>query len=115
MAKENQQAPQQVHPAAAACEFMQRADLKGGEVEVFAQTFNWLQSILKGELAIMQADKFVEQANKLDAYVEKYGELEEETPEETPEERPGPDNNYGLPEGAKFIPDAAKAEAHKPA
>lgn len=110
MAKEQQQAPQQIHPAAAACEFMQRADLKGGEVDVFAQTFNWLQSILKEELMIIPKEVLDMQAEKLAAYREKYGELEGETPEETP----GPENNYNLPEGASFIPDGAKAEAHKP-
>lgn len=48
---------QQIHPAAAACEFMQRADLKGNEVEIFAQTYNWLQAILEGELLVQPAPK----------------------------------------------------------
>lgn len=41
---------QQAHPAAVAQEFMRRSDMKGGEVEAFAQTFNWLGEFLKGEL-----------------------------------------------------------------
>ena len=49
-----QQQQQQIHPAAAACEFMQRADLKGNEVEMFAQTYNWLQAILAGELDVRE-------------------------------------------------------------
>lgn len=42
----------QAHPAQVAQEFLTRADLKGGEVEAYAQTFNWLQAILKGELTV---------------------------------------------------------------
>lgn len=41
---------QQAHPAAVAQEFMRRTDMKGGEVEAYAQTFNWLQSILDGAI-----------------------------------------------------------------
>ncbi len=52
-----QQGQQQVHPAAVACEFMQRADMKGGEVEAYAQTFNWLQAIATGELVVIPADE----------------------------------------------------------
>lgn len=37
------------HPAAVAQEFMRRTDMKGGEVEAFAQTFNWLATFLDGE------------------------------------------------------------------
>lgn len=50
----NEQQQQQIHPAAAACEFMQRAELKGKEVEIFAQTYNWLQAILAGELEVKE-------------------------------------------------------------
>jgi hypothetical protein len=48
------QAPeqQQAHPAQVAQEFMRRTDMKGGEVEAYAQTFNWLQAILSGELVV---------------------------------------------------------------
>jgi hypothetical protein len=57
---ENRQAPQgqqkQIHPAAVACDLMMRADLKGREVEAFAQTYNWLQAILEGELVIIQKE-----------------------------------------------------------
>jgi len=46
------QAPeqQQAHPAQVAQEFMRRTDMKGGEVEAYAQTFNWLQGFLAGEI-----------------------------------------------------------------
>lgn len=112
MAKEQQAPQQQVHPAAAAAEFMQRSDLKGGEVEVFAQTFNWLQSILNGEMVVIPQQVFADLQEKVAAYSAKYGELEEE---DAKPEGEGGDDNHGLPPGAKFIPDAAKAEAHKPA
>ncbi len=46
----NQLAPEQsAHPAAVAQEFMRRSDMKGGEVEAYVQTFNWLQTFLTGE------------------------------------------------------------------
>ena len=41
---------QQAHPAAVAQEFMRRTDMKGGEVEAYAQTFNWLQGFLDGSI-----------------------------------------------------------------
>lgn len=84
MANEQQQAQQPIHPAAAACEFMQRADLKGNEVEVFAQTFNWLQSTLNGELIVIPQEMFEEQQARLaqlDEYIDIYGELEEDEDE----------------------------------
>lgn len=46
----NDNTQQQAHPAAAAQEFMRRTDMKGGEVEAYAQTFNWLQAIISGEI-----------------------------------------------------------------
>lgn len=63
------QGQQQVHPAAVAQEFMKRSDMKGGEVEVYAQTFNWLQSILEGELSVVTTEE-------LKASTEKVAELE---------------------------------------
>lgn len=44
------QAQQQAHPAAVAQEFMKRSDMKGGEVEAYAQTYNWLQALLDGDI-----------------------------------------------------------------
>ena len=41
---------QQAHPAQVAQEFMRRSDMKGGEVEAYAQTFNWLQGFLSGDI-----------------------------------------------------------------
>ena len=47
----NQNQPQeQAHPAAVAQEFMRRTDMKGGEVEAYAQTFNWLKGFLDGSI-----------------------------------------------------------------
>ncbi len=46
----NRPAQQMPHPAQVACEFLTRTDLKGGEVDAYAQTFNWLQAIAQGEL-----------------------------------------------------------------
>lgn len=48
----NEVQPQQkqTHPAQVAQEFMRRTDMKGGEVEAYAQVFNWLQAFLSGEL-----------------------------------------------------------------
>ena len=43
----------QMHPAEIACTFMQRAELKGGEVDAYAQTYNWLQAILMGESVVL--------------------------------------------------------------
>jgi len=44
------QVQQEAHPAAVAQEFMRRADMKGGEVEAFGHTFNWLAGFLEGEI-----------------------------------------------------------------
>lgn len=118
MAKQQPQAPQQIHPAAAAAEFMQRAELKGNEVEVFAQTFNWLQQILKGEILPIDREMHAAQVERLAALEAFMEENELQLPEQEEgegEEKPGPENNHGLPEGASFIPGAAKAEAVKPA
>ena len=37
-------------------EFMNRADMKGNEVEAFAQAYNWVQSINEGELVVLPAE-----------------------------------------------------------
>jgi hypothetical protein len=60
MSKE-QQAPQaqQVHPAAVAQEFMRRADMKGGEVEAFGQTFNWLEDLKSGEIVCTSKEEYM--------------------------------------------------------
>jgi len=47
---------QQAHPAAVAQEFMRRADMKGGEVEAYGQTFNWLGQFLNNELIATPAE-----------------------------------------------------------
>lgn len=84
----NQQ-QQQVHPAAVACEFMQRADLKGKEVEIFAQTYNWLQAILEGELAVVPAKDWDEMKGKLaEEAVAAMHEVTGEPMEVTPENEP---------------------------
>ena len=41
---------QTAHPAQVAQEFMTRTELRGGEVDMYAQTFNWLQALVQGEL-----------------------------------------------------------------
>jgi len=52
------EAQQQAHPAEVACEFLKRTNLQGGEVEAYAQTFNWLQSILTGQLTVITTKEF---------------------------------------------------------
>ena len=47
-----------IHPAQVAATFMTRADLKGGEVEAYAQTFNWLQGIINGEIVVLSKEQF---------------------------------------------------------
>jgi len=72
---EKQQQQQQFHPAAVACDLMMRADLKGREVEVFAQTYNWLQAILEGDLVIMPKemhDNYQRDVERLRELQEKY-------------------------------------------
>ena len=55
---EGPQAQQQTHPAVVAQEFMKRADMKGGEVEAYAQTFNWLQALVDGELVLTPKEAY---------------------------------------------------------
>lgn len=55
---------QQIHPAQAAQEFMRRCDLKGTEVEGFAETFNWLVQILEGEVLLVSKDQFEQSKSK---------------------------------------------------
>lgn len=74
---ENRNAPkgQGTHPAVIACDLMMRADLKGAEVEAFAQTYNWLQAILEGELVLMPKDmheNYQRDAERLREMREKY-------------------------------------------
>ena len=62
------QRQQEVHPAAVAQEFMKRSDMKGGEVEAFTQTFNWLAAILEGSLRVLTAEEHEDlQAQIVDA------------------------------------------------
>ena len=61
----NENQPQQAHPAQVAQEFMRRSDMKGGEVEAYAQTFNWLQSILKQENIVTPAKAYKEMMDEL--------------------------------------------------
>lgn len=49
---------EQVHPAIIACEIMNRADIKGREVDAYAQTYNWLQAMLSGELVVLTKAEF---------------------------------------------------------
>ena len=64
MAQE-QQAP---HPAAVAQEFMSRTDMKGKEVQIYAETFNWLQGILEGKYLIVSREDWDSTAEKLQGY-----------------------------------------------
>lgn len=48
------------HPITVACAFLQRADIKGSEVDAYAKTYNWLQSILLGELVVLTAERHKE-------------------------------------------------------
>lgn len=52
----NAQTPK--HPADVACNFLQRTRMKGSEVESYAQTYNWLQSILAGEVVCVTAEYY---------------------------------------------------------
>ena len=54
----NSDPQQEVHPAAVAQELMRRTDLKGGEVEAFAQTFNWLAAFLDGGLVALPKEAY---------------------------------------------------------
>lgn len=51
---------QTMHPAQVACTFLQRADIKGGEVDAYAKTYNWLQALLAGELIVLTSEKYEE-------------------------------------------------------
>ena len=51
-----QQAKKDIHPATAAQEFMSRTRLEGREVEVYAQTFNWLAEIIEGNIQLITKD-----------------------------------------------------------
>lgn len=53
-----QEQQQQVHPAAVAQEFLKRTEMKGGEVEAYTQTFNWLSEFLSGGLIILTKADF---------------------------------------------------------
>lgn len=63
-AQQGQQQGNQYHPAQVAQEFMSRTDLKGGEVEVYAQTFNWLQGFVSQEIVALPKTAFDELAQK---------------------------------------------------
>lgn len=67
---EQEKKQEQVHPAAVAQEFMRRSDMKGGEVEVYAQTFNWLGAILNGGLVVLPKENFEELTSPRDAISE---------------------------------------------
>ena len=54
------------HPAEVACEFMSRADMKGREVDIYAQTYNWLQEFLAGELVTIHPNELKAMQNELD-------------------------------------------------
>ena len=76
MERKKAQQGQTVHPATVACDLMMRADLKGAEVEAFAQTYNWLQALLEGELVILEKKTFQEYENEraeLVRYREEFG------------------------------------------
>ena len=64
MAQEKQ-AP---HPAAVAQEFMSRTDMKGKEVQIYAETFNWLQGILEGEIMLVPKEAWTDITEELQAF-----------------------------------------------
>ena len=73
----------QPHPAQVACEFMTRTDLKGGEVDAYAQTFNWLHAILQGELAVVPTADLQASQKRIEALEKALGpELLAEVPDE---------------------------------
>ena len=55
---QEKQEKQTFHPAQAAQEFMARTDMKGREVEAYAQTFNWLAAIIGGTLVVLTRDDY---------------------------------------------------------
>lgn len=77
------QEQQTAHPAAVAQEFMKRTDMKGGEVEAYAQTFNWLGEILAGNVVLTPKAVFASMEAEL---VELRKQVEVEEVEESPEE-----------------------------
>lgn len=108
------QTNQQAHPCEVAQEFMKRSDMKGGEVEAYAQTFNWLAKVLSGDLlVVLKKDLEASQAKqeKLeteikdlnteldDAYTRLGVERKDagETPEEVEEEKIPVDVSTGGP------------------
>jgi hypothetical protein len=73
----NQAQQQQAHPAAVAQEFMKRSDMKGGEVEAYAQTFNWLAQILEGAHVVIPKeayDSMMEELTELQEFRSKHDE-----------------------------------------
>lgn len=99
-------APIQVtQPAVLAMTFLERAKLKGIEVEYYAQTYNWLHSIVEGEFQVLTTelfeslrstntakdvliDELKQQVNELEADLEKeYGDLLDKVCELSDEER----------------------------
>ena len=75
----NQAPAQQPHPAAVAQEFMKRTEMKGGEVEAYAQTFNWLAQFLSGELVIVPAEEHAAQQKELEDLRGSVAKPEEDT------------------------------------
>ena len=82
---------QTAHPAAVAQEFMTRSDMKGGEVEAYAQTFNWLSMFVTGETVpiLKEAhEALLEELEELREYrreiIEAYATAEAETAENIP-------------------------------
>ena len=69
----------QVSPAQVAQEFMTRTKLEGREVDVYAQTFNWLSAIMEGKIVVVLAEEF--KAIQADAAL--YRGLQEEEEEIT--------------------------------
>jgi hypothetical protein len=73
----------QAHPAQVAQEFMRRTDMKGGEVEAYAQTFNWLQAFLDGEIVATPKEAHLALIGELQE-LRDYKELVEEDKEDLP-------------------------------
>ncbi len=105
-----QSAPIQVtEPAVLAMTFLERAPLKGIEVEYYAQTYNWLHSIVGGEFQVLTTKLFEslratntgkdariaaleQEVNELNADLEKeYGDLLDKVCEISDEDLVGPD------------------------
>jgi hypothetical protein len=78
----NENGPQQAHPAAVAQEFMRRTDMKGGEVEAYAQTYNWLAQVIEGQVVCTpqeahqaMVDELVQLREDVRLYNETFGPL----------------------------------------